>query len=97
MVLASWIPAGSADSGKFRLGATRIDVTPPQKELPKPYLADFEPIYARTIVVDNEKTRAIPATVGTATISGEYPELLTLDNGCCPDLTTHYPLHISAF
>jgi neutral ceramidase len=69
--------ARSADSGKFRVGAARIDVTPPLQELPKPYLDVWEHIYARTIVVDNGKTRAVLATVDTATISGEFPEQLT--------------------
>ena len=70
-----WIPA--AESGGFRVGAARIDVTPPPEEMPKPYVGVFERIYARTIVVDNGKTRAVLATVDTATISQDYPELLT--------------------
>jgi neutral ceramidase len=77
MLCAPRVPAGAAESGKFRVGAARIDVTPPPEELPKPYLAVFDRIYARTIVVDNGKTRAVLATVDSATISQEYPEKLT--------------------
>ena len=57
-LLAITVSAHQADSGKFRVGAMRIDVTPPPQELPKPYLDVWERIYARTIVVDNGKTRA---------------------------------------
>lgn len=81
LLLCAMLPATTrviaAESGKFRIGATRIDVTPPQEELPKPYLGVFERISARVIVVDNGKTRAVLAAVDTATISGEFPELLT--------------------
>jgi neutral ceramidase len=80
LALALYAIAANAqptNSGTFRVGATRIDVTPSMQELPKPYLDVFEHIYARTIVVDNGKTRAVLATVDTATISGEFPEQLT--------------------
>lgn len=69
--------AHAADVGKFQVGASRVDVTPPPQELPKPYLAVWERIYARTIVIDNGKTRAVLATVDSATIFGEFPERLT--------------------
>jgi hypothetical protein len=68
----SLVQAFAAESGKFRVGAARIDVTPPQEEMPKPYLAIFDRIYARTIVVDNGKTRAVFATVDSATITDGY-------------------------
>ena len=77
MMSCTFVQAFAAESGKFRVGATRIDVTPPPEEMPKPYVAVFDRIYARIIVVDNGKTRAVLATVDTATISEEYPVLLT--------------------
>jgi hypothetical protein len=58
IVFVPGVPAGAAENGKFRVGAARIDVTPPPEEMPKPYVGVFERIYARTIVVDNGKTRA---------------------------------------
>jgi neutral ceramidase len=68
--------APAADGGKFKVGASRIDVTPPPEELPKPYLAVWDRIYARTIVIDNGKTRAVLASVDSANIFGEFTETL---------------------
>ena len=63
----------SAAEAKFRAGATRIDVTPSQQELPKPYTSVFDPIYARVIVVENGAARLVLASVDSATISNNYP------------------------
>ena len=77
MVICTLAQTFAAESGKFRVGATRIDVTPPPEEMPKPYLAIFDRIYARVIVVDNSKTRAVLATVDSATITDGYQVSLT--------------------
>jgi hypothetical protein len=69
--------AAAADAARFRAGAARIDVTPPAAEMPKPFGGVFEPIFARVIVVDNGKTRAVLATLDVAAISEDFPARLT--------------------
>jgi neutral ceramidase len=70
--VAAFSTSFAADT-KFRAGAARIDVTPSQEELPKPYTSVFDHIYARVIVVDNGPSRVVLASVDSATISNNYP------------------------
>jgi hypothetical protein len=70
-----WVNA--AETGQFRVGAARVDITPPPSEYAKPVGGMFEPIYARVIVVDNGRTRAVLASVDAADITEQYPVRLT--------------------
>ncbi len=64
MFTASLSFAGQTISaGAFRVGAAKVDVTPGDKELPKPYLGVLDKIYSRTIVVDNGITSAALITL----------------------------------
>lgn len=50
-------------SGQFRVGAAKIDVTPSKEELPKAYLGVLDHVYARAIVIDNGHTSAALVTL----------------------------------
>ncbi|MEO8754790.1 MAG: neutral/alkaline non-lysosomal ceramidase N-terminal domain-containing protein, partial [Casimicrobiaceae bacterium] len=49
-------PAGPA--GTLRAGAARVDYTPSATQLPRGFNGVLDPIYVRTIVLDNGRTRA---------------------------------------
>ena len=59
LVIVSAVAAYGAEAGALRVGAARIDITPPADALPIPYTSIRDPIYVRAIVLDNSVTRAV--------------------------------------
>jgi neutral ceramidase len=59
LVFVSAIAAYGAETGALRVGAARIDITPPADALPIPYTSIRDHIYVRAIVLDNSATRAV--------------------------------------
>jgi neutral ceramidase len=59
LVIVSAIAAYGSEAGALRVGAARIDITPPADALPIPYTSIRDPIYVRAIVLDNSVTRAV--------------------------------------
>jgi hypothetical protein len=57
MILAA--AAYGAEAGSLRVGAARVDITPAANALPVPYTSIRDHIYARAIVLDNGRTRAV--------------------------------------
>lgn len=57
-------------TSSLRVGASKVDVTPTESELPKNYLGVLDRVYARAIVLDSGATRAA---------------LITVDAGMIPD------------
>src|SRR5687767_14869479 len=55
-----------AAGAPFRAGAARIDLTP--QPLPRNMLGVLDPIYVRTLVVDNGRTRAALVSVDAGAI-----------------------------
>ena len=51
--------AHAASSGPLRVGAAKVDITPSQAGMPKNYLGVLDPVYARSIVIDNGHTSAV--------------------------------------
>lgn len=71
-IIATELPAGA---GTLKVGAARVDITPPATELPEPYLTIHDRIYARAIVLDNGTTRA---ALVSADVSG-FPDATWAD------------------
>jgi neutral ceramidase len=46
-------------SGQLRVGAAKVDITPPEDALPSDYKSVHDHIYARAIVLDNQHTKAV--------------------------------------
>jgi hypothetical protein len=46
------------DGSGLRAGASRVDYTPRGKQLPSNFLGVLDPIYVRSVVLDNGRTRA---------------------------------------
>jgi hypothetical protein len=49
--------------GPLRVGAAKVDLTPPQNELPKNYLGILDHLWSRAIYIDNGKTGAVLVSV----------------------------------
>jgi neutral ceramidase len=49
----------SAEPGQLRIGTAKIDITSPENALPPGYKSIHDHVYARAIVLDNQKTRAV--------------------------------------
>ena len=64
-------PAVPAVAQGLKVGAAKVDVTPPANELPKAMLGVLDPINVRAIVVDDGKSRAAMVTVDAGAISTE--------------------------
>ena len=68
----------AAQSGNLRVGAARVDITPPAGEFPYPlvftggmmpqYVGAHDPLYARALVLDDGKTQAAIVLVDVAEI-----------------------------
>ena len=56
---SSHITALSAESGQLRIGAAKVDITSPKNALPPGYRSIHDHVYARAIVLDNQKARAV--------------------------------------
>jgi len=69
LCVAVGIQAQEIKSGPLKVGASKVDVTPAQNELPQQYKGVLDKIYARAIVLDNGTTSAA---------------LITLDAGAVP-------------
>jgi hypothetical protein len=68
-------PAYAAES-VLKVGAARVDITPPIEELPPPYKAIFDKIYLRALVLDNGSTRAAMVVADVPMIqAGNFAEL----------------------
>jgi neutral ceramidase len=59
----------TVQSGSFRVGAAKVDITPAAGELPKQYLGILDKLYARAIVIDNGHTGAALITLDTGMIA----------------------------
>src|SRR6187551_721515 len=57
----------AAADAQFRVGASRVDYTP--ATMPRNIIGVLDPIYVRSVVVDNGRTRAALITVDTGGIS----------------------------
>ncbi len=51
--------ASSVESGQLLVGAAKVDITSPENALPFGYKAIHDHVYARAIVLDNRKTKAV--------------------------------------
>ena len=73
LLLLVYVPRPAASqtiqSGPLRVGAAKVDITPDEAALPKPFLGVLDHIYCRTIVLTNGETSAA---------------LITLDAGAIP-------------
>ena len=63
VVLSFWMlhAAGAAQpevQASWRAGASRVDYTPPTAQLPRNFTGVLDPIYVRSLVVDDGRTRA---------------------------------------
>lgn len=66
----------AVESGQLRVGAAKVDITPPGDELPSHYRSVHDPIYARAIVLDNQHTKAVLIGVDVVMLlEGLYTEL----------------------
>ncbi|MEO8314111.1 MAG: neutral/alkaline non-lysosomal ceramidase N-terminal domain-containing protein [Pseudomonadota bacterium] len=63
--------AWSAADASFRAGASRVDYTPTKDKLPRNINGVLDPIYVRSIVVDNGRTRAALISVDTGGIQSD--------------------------
>ena len=64
------------ESGQLRVGAAKVDITPPDDELPSHYRSVHDRIYARAIVLDNQHTKAVLVGVDVVMLlEGVYTEL----------------------
>ncbi|HWI87582.1 MAG TPA: neutral/alkaline non-lysosomal ceramidase N-terminal domain-containing protein [Sphingomonas sp.] len=63
--------ASAAPSPVLRVGAARIEVTPPADQLPKGNLGVLDPVYVRAIVIDDGSTRAALVTVDSVVVPSE--------------------------
>ena len=52
-------PTTSAQSGQLHIGAAKVDITSPENALPPGYKSIHDHVYARAIVLDNQKTKAV--------------------------------------
>jgi hypothetical protein len=57
--IVSAVAAHGAEAGALRVGAARIDITPPGYARPIPRTSSRDPIYLLAIVVDTLVTRAV--------------------------------------
>lgn len=57
-VTASQVAQPAAAQGMLRAGASRVDYTPAADKLPMNFRGVLDPIYVRSIVIDNGRTRA---------------------------------------
>ncbi len=48
-----------SESGQLRVGAAKVDITSPDDALPTGYKSIHDHVYARAIVLDNQKTKAV--------------------------------------
>jgi neutral ceramidase len=69
VVITLPIPAQPTNSSSLRVGAARMDITPPENALPEPYTSILDHIYARVIVVDNGVTRGVFVSADVASFS----------------------------
>ncbi len=67
--------AQTVPSGPFRVGAAKVDITPPADEMPKEYLGVLDHLYSRAIVINNDHTSAALITLD----AGAVPNELWLD------------------
>ncbi len=61
--------ASTETATALRAGASRIDVTPAPDKLPANYRGVLDPLYVRTLVVDNGRSRAALVAVDVGGIS----------------------------
>jgi neutral ceramidase len=66
----------TTESGQLRVGAAKVDITPPEDALPSDYKSIHDPIYARAIVLDNRHTKAVLLGIDVVMLlEGVYTEL----------------------
>jgi neutral ceramidase len=53
------VSAQTVPAGVLRVGAGKVDITPAGSDLPKQFLGVLDPLYARSIFLDNGKTSAV--------------------------------------
>jgi len=77
LVVVVWLSmTAQAATGDLRVGAARVDITPPADALPFPYVAILDHIHARAIVIDNGSSRAALISADAASFSAVmYSEL----------------------
>jgi neutral ceramidase len=66
LAIAALSPVATA---ALSVGATRVDITPNQKSLPKGFEGINDPIFVRAIVIEDGRTRAALVTVDAGAIS----------------------------
>lgn len=54
--------------GPLRVGAAKVDITPARADLPKQYLGILDPVYSRSIVIDNGHEKVALITVDALNI-----------------------------
>jgi len=91
LLLGMAAAAVAADSGALRVGAARIDITPPPEANGTPPLGKYahEKLYVRAIVLDNGVTRATligadQINIQTACSSEKRPEETGEETRSCP-------------
>lgn len=70
MLSLAALPAGAQTSG-LKVGAAKIDVTPPKDQLPKTSRGILDPVYVRAIVIDNGRTRAALVTADSVVLPSD--------------------------
>ena len=63
-------PSGEA-RGELRAGAARIDYTPRDAQLPGNFTGVLDPIFVRTVVLDNGSTRAALVSIDAGAIPAD--------------------------
>ena len=68
-VPAAHAAQAAATAAPFRAGAARIDFTPAQ--LPRNMVGVLDPVFVRTLVIDNGSTRAALVSVDAGSVSSD--------------------------
>lgn len=74
---AAWRLSAAPSSDGLRVGAARIDITPPPAELVAPFTSVADPIYVRALVVESLGKRAVVVVADVPTIGADVAADLT--------------------
>jgi neutral ceramidase len=98
-------PAFAAE-GSLKVGAARVDITPPIAELPSPYKTIYDKLYVRALILDNGATRSAVVIADVPNIqAGIFADLsqrisqqarVPLDNILLGTTHTHNAMRVDA-
>ena len=67
----AWAAQSAVDEAGLRAGASRIDYTPQGKQLPPNFTGVLDPIFVRSVVLDNGRTRAALVAIDAGAIPSD--------------------------